>query len=363
MKIAGLTMTDIWMHRVLRQRGVETFQVNDAGADITVLVESMQLAHHGPEQNYRPYLHINGELRGVRPHEQLPYGVDEVTFPAGHGEVIDAYYEFDDTQLSRLTQLGYFSTEFHVPEQVTGIEWELPAQIDALVLGPDNGQALTPGSEQAPDVPVVFTQVHDRGDLRISLATSGYDLTDYFTDVSAERPRRELSFHEAEMRSRSDQLNPLFDESEFDHELLDVAVAEPQTQEQPSATTLDQMLAAVAADLEKADELHRQELASQAGTLENIYHSRVAAVLQAESESKPTLIAEEVTPIMPTDLAVEPDMFALDEEDELGVEPMNLGTPDVSTTDAARVEALTRQVSSHAADLEPTDEYGVDHQY
>jgi hypothetical protein len=79
MRIEGLPMTDVWAHRVLRERGVETIEVDQQPADIDVLVETADLDHHGPEQNFRPYLHVTGELRAVRPATSLPYVYEVMT--------------------------------------------------------------------------------------------------------------------------------------------------------------------------------------------------------------------------------------------------------------------------------------------
>ncbi|BAS11911.1 hypothetical protein AHiyo8_02140 [Arthrobacter sp. Hiyo8] len=113
-------MTDVWAHRVLRERGVETARIENEQADVVVFVETMELAHHGPEQNFRPYLHMNGELRGVRPHRRLPYGVDAVTFPTGGGETVDVFYEFDDKQLTLLAKRGTSPLASRFPNRLSG---------------------------------------------------------------------------------------------------------------------------------------------------------------------------------------------------------------------------------------------------
>ncbi|MDW6057958.1 hypothetical protein SAZ11_07635 [Streptomyces sp. FXJ1.4098] len=136
MRTAGLTMNDVWAHRVLRERGVETYRLEGVTAELDVMVESLDLKHRGKEENYRPYLHMTGELRSVTPVKALPFGISQVTYSPGQGEKVDAFYEFNDQQLVALASKGYFTSGFAVPEQVTGIEWELPATADMLVLAP-----------------------------------------------------------------------------------------------------------------------------------------------------------------------------------------------------------------------------------
>lgn len=277
-------MTDVWAHRVLRERGVETARIENEQADIVVLVETIELAHHGPEQNFRPYLHLNGELRSVRPHQRLPYGVDAVVFPVGGGETVDVFYEFDDKQLAVLANRGYFSPGFTVPEQVVGIEWELPATVDAIVLAPSGDPSSS--TEKAPDVPVVFVKVHDLGSLDVDMESSGYDLAEYFADFSTDGAARvePRAVEGPSLRQRSGEMATLFDDADFEHG-HDAASASSAQQSGPEAQDdLNARLQAVAAELAAEDEHLRLERAAQEGTPENIYRERVASALQTADE-------------------------------------------------------------------------------
>ncbi|MFK4087294.1 hypothetical protein ACI2LF_24515 [Kribbella sp. NPDC020789] len=345
MKIAGIPMNDIWAHRVLRERGVETTHTENGSADIVVLVESIALGHHDAGQNYRPYLHLNGELRSVRPHQRLPYGVDEVTFPVGGGEAVDVFYEFDDDQLAQLTQKGYFSPGFSLPEQVTGIEWELPATVDALVLAPA-GIPYT-STADAPDVPVVFVRVHNLGSLDVDLESSGYDLTEYFAERGTEAGQ--LSgprfADEAGMRARSDAITPLFDESDLEPAQADRAGRVPATESEAAKGAVAAQMEAVATALNAEEEQLRLQREAQAGTSENIYRSRVAGAL----EDTPTAAdaAKHLAPVK------EPDVLDLDgdEADELGIAPVHTEP----LADTARLNELKHKVTLRAADLDLRD--------
>lgn len=284
MRTAGLMMNDVWAARVLREQGVEAYRYDGLAAEIGVLVDSVDLKHRGKQENHRPYLHIIGELRSITPAEPLPYGITQVTYPHGQGEKVDAYYDFDDEQLVALAGKGYFNRSFTVPDRLTGIEWELPATVDALVLTP---------SEQQADSPVVFMQVHRIADLEIDLASSGYDLSEYFADHSKDgstdgRGRVEAIVDERGLRARTDEINSLFTTDELD--LVEKSPSHPrpeaQTQEQAAAegveegvsTRLRQLEAEITAEREQL----RTELERTGGTLEHLYHERVAPALHPE---------------------------------------------------------------------------------
>lgn len=269
MRTAGLMMNDVWAHRVLRERGVDTHRLEGVDTQLKVLVESLELKHRSKEENYRPYLHVTGELRAVTPADALPYGISEVTYAPGQGEKVDAYYEFDDAQLVKLAERGYFSRSFEVPEQVTGIEWELPAKSDILVLAPT-------GFEEG-DAPVVFTHVHDLGSLDIDLQTSGYDLADYFADFSQrDRSRDEPVIDERSLRARSDAINSLFTEDEIEQAIAEEQVAVVPEPEETVADPISVQLGEVEAQIAAEAEQFRAERESKEGSPEKLYRDRVA---------------------------------------------------------------------------------------
>lgn len=276
MKIEGLPMTDVWAHRVLRERGVETIEVGQQPADIDVLVESADLDHHGPEQNFRPYLHVTGELRAVRPAMSLPYGIQEVAFPASTGERVDGYYEFDEQQLEVLTQKGYFNPGFAVPGSMLGIVWELPAQANALVLPPSGEH-----DDARLDPPVVFLNVANLGDLSLDLDSTGYDLAEYFADHSAQAAS-EAVVEVENTRQHPQRTNDLYDLARVtaqvqhgDHETQGAETVPSAQQDQG----LEAKLLALGEDLQRREEQRRRELEAEEGTPENLYRDRVAAAL------------------------------------------------------------------------------------
>ncbi|MGW6600523.1 hypothetical protein [Streptomyces sp. NPDC055036] len=279
MRTAGLTMNDVWAHRVLHEQGVETYRLEGVTAEIGVLVESLDLKHWGKEENYRPYLHMTGELRSVTPAKALPFGISQVTYSPGQGEKVDAFYEFDDQQLAVLAGKGYFTNSFAVPGQITGIEWELPSTADMLVLAPS-------GTQTEGDVPVVFTHVRDIGGLRIDLESSGYDLAEYFADHSEVRvPRAEAVVGEHGLKATSDAINSLFTEDELSLVAeVEQFVAAPMPEAAPAVDGMSTRLQKITEEIAAERARYQAEREGTEGTTENLYRERVAPVLHTAEE-------------------------------------------------------------------------------
>lgn len=335
MRTAGLMMNDVWADRVLRERGVETYRFEGLSAEIGVLVDTVELRHHGKDVNYRPYLHLSGELRSVTPVEGLPYGISQVTYSAGQGEKVDAFYEFDDQQMVVLASKGYFGNAFVVPQQITGIEWELPTTVDALVLAPSGMES---------DAPVVFTRVHDIANLEVNLGSSGYDLTDYFADHAMDGvSRAEASVDERSLRARSDAINSLFSEDDFD--LVDQAEQgaqrlNPAAQDTPVADGLSESLQAVEAQIGIEAEQFRAELERTEGTPESLYRNRVASTLPHDEE--PTVPPRpSQTPVTNPAPEAEPELVHGD---------------DTTGASGLTLDERKREVARRAADLDFGDD-------
>ncbi|MGI8306950.1 hypothetical protein [Saccharopolyspora hattusasensis] len=341
MRTAGLTMNDVWADRVLRERGVETYRYEGLAAEIGVLVESVELKHRGKEENYRPYLHMTGELRSVTPVEALPYGISQVTYSPGQGEKVDAFYEFDDQQMVVLASKGYFNSTFSVPEQIIGIEWELPTTVDTLVLAPS-------GTET--DTPVVFTQVHNIAGLEIDLSGSGYDLTDYFVDHSKNGIQRtEAVVNERGLRARSDAINSLFSAEELD--LVEQAgqIVHPATQAEPAVDGVGARLLQIEAEIAAERKQYQAERERIPGTPENLYHERVARALHA-TEMKIAVPSE-------AESQNDGDDLDLGFESDLEREGRQTRSPEAP---APTFDERKREVARRAADLDlGDDEHGL----
>lgn len=342
MKIAGLAMNDVWAHRVLRESGVSTLRVEDVPSEITVHVDQVDVLHHGAKRSFRPYLHLTGELRGVRPEEQLPYGVNEVTYPQGGGERVEAFYEFTNGQLTELVAKGYFSEGFRAPDEITGIEWELPARVDAVVLAPT-------AEEPAP---VVFTGVRDIASLSIDEASTEYDLAEYFADYSRDDVvRHQEQVTERSFRTRTGEMESLFDADEFD-ELKDVEATGASTpgREEAGASGITQALADVEAGIDADAQAYATQREAIAGTPEHLYRERVASAWDEENRSESTDDIE--APAVDATGAL--DLDEDEDEEELGVEPIRL--TQVVNEGSKDVEASKRALARKVADFEVSDE-------
>ncbi|MBD0673912.1 hypothetical protein BU198_25155 [Streptomyces sp. CBMA156] len=315
---------------------METYQLEGVIAELGVMVESLELVHRGKEENYRPYLHMTGELRSVTPAKALPFGISQVTYSPGQGEKVDAFYEFDNQQLSALVSKGYFASGFAVPEQVTGIEWELPATADMLVLAPS-------GTQTEGDAPVVFTQVRGIGGLEIDLESSGYDLADYFADHSKNGvPLIETVVDARGLKARSDAINSLFtvDELGLDTDVEQIVRA-PAPKTAPVVGGMSARLQQVEAEIAAEREQHQTERASTEGTTENLYRERVAAPLRRAEEQKVPFAPP--LPVREAQRDLDPD---------LGLEPAEREARRREAGPVPSLDERKRQVAQRAADLD-----------
>lgn len=206
MKIAPLKLTDPWLHRLARDSEADTEALSAVPCEISVRMETVSVLHHGIDQNHRPYLHLRGQLVQVQPDVALPYGITELPFRSGSEPSFDAFYEFGTDQLLELVRKGYFGSRFQVPETMTGIVWELPAEADFLLVAP----------ERIDQPPLVFVGVRNQNNTELNEGNSGYTLAEYFPDYSGEEPDRGVTENQPAVSERSDQIEDLFADEEFD---------------------------------------------------------------------------------------------------------------------------------------------------
>lgn len=303
MRTAGLTMNDVWAHRVLREQDVTIWSLEGIDAEIDVLADAVDLNHRGPEENYRPYLHVIGSLRRITTEEPLPYGLTGVDFSDVHGERIHAFYEFSDEQLEMLVRKGFFTPGFRVPQQIIDIEWPLPAKVDVLVLAP--GRDETGLSPQDP--PQVFTRVHDAGDLRIDV-TSSDEVVRFFADHSFEGGQIEDLVDERGLRARSDAINSLFGEEEITHQGPTVTSLETESTTEMVEDEVAELLRRTREDVDADEVAYQLERERIAGTPENLYRERVALVEDQEPDhDEITIPVETAEPVVGGDLDLAPE--------------------------------------------------------
>lgn len=320
MQTAGLTMNDVWAQRVLSDHGIEAYQLEGAPAEISVLIDDVELQHHGPDQHYRPFLKLSGELKSIRFGAGMPYDLTELTYGSGD-ERVTAFYEFSHEQLTTMTNKGYFASSFQVPAQLSGIEWQLPATVDVLLLPP-----------QDEHTPVAFASVRNAADLQYDVDNSGYELSEYFPDVlrqPVDRPEQKLEARLVE--ARMEAVNSLFTEAELD--LAADAVATAPDQEAEAGESLPasaQQLQQIEAEIAAESEAVAAAQAAEEGSPEQLYHDRIKGLF---TESAPSVTADEreprraTTPNTPTKPTPRPQpapssfdsLFAQEDDDfELG---------------------------------------------
>lgn len=195
-------------------RGIESQEV-EGEADIKVFVDTLYFTNHGPRSNYRPVLHVRGQLVGLVPYgyPEIAYGVTEVAFDRemeGGNVTVDSFYEFTDEQLVALVQKGFFNEGFEPPNDLLNQIWELPAHYKGIVIAPRNEQ----------EAPLAFLDVLDRDGLIIDAMTSGLDLVDYFPDYLTEIRSRDQENDKTvdHALERTDHVNDIFAgmESQYD---------------------------------------------------------------------------------------------------------------------------------------------------
>lgn len=270
MKIAPLSVRDPWYGRMLNNRKVHADALKAVPVETVVEMELVELLHGGPESNYRPYLHLRGELTSVVPSVELPYGVTELPLPRG-GETIDAFYDFNASQLVDLVAKGYFTEAFEVPDAMTGIPWTLPGAADFLVVAP----------ELETDAPVVFMNVHHQHSLELDEANSGYELADYFPDYTATAAELEQGAESEELQ-RSESTLDMFSDVQFVEHVPAIELDEnQQAEEQGRREVPDGVFSRLVAEIESKRTTEEPAIEAPTDTPEAVsgwdfYMSRVA---------------------------------------------------------------------------------------
>lgn len=272
MKIAPLNTNDPWFGRITSDENTPKETLRAVPVENTVQMELVELLHGDQRSNFRPYLHLRGELISTIPSVELPYGVDELLLRRGSGPVIDAFYDFDTQQLSDLVAKGYFTEAFRVPEEMSGIPWTLPGQADFVVVGP----------EFSDQPPVVFMSVHDRSELELDGRSLGDSLSKYFPDYHPEaEAQAEAEATHTDQPQRGGSGVDVFADVEFDEFR---PFAEDQAEAAPEVTEFSIVPSEVygrlireidarnASNEEVADV---EPVAPQPGRAEEIYRSRV----------------------------------------------------------------------------------------
>lgn len=399
MDVAPLTMNDPWAHRAQNDPKVNAQMLRGVPSEIAVDMSSIEIYHHGPELNYRPYLHLAGGIDEVTPGVMLPFGVKRLPFKEGSSPAFDAFYEFTDAQLADLVEKGYFTEDFKVPEELEQAVWDLPAKADFLVVAP----------EHSTDVPLIFVGVHDSREMTMTEASSEYDLHNFFPNYIADKElgaeeviqRREAE----EAKTRSDEIKDLFADVEFEEPVdrsrtsrddifeMDEAEApgtpgvQPQVPqdvfgkligeararqvalfgEAPEAQTAEEQAETVAEEVPEftQDDAEESVRVPRRPSVSELYRSKIAPSIAAslEADVEDSLLSGSLSP--DKDKSVEVEAETADDEpvahpeaetDDLGLDD-EFGTEDedASETDRKRRAAARRSAEDAAAKREEAE--------
>jgi hypothetical protein len=305
MKIAPLKVSDPWFGRIVNNETVQADSLAGVPIESTVEMELVELLHGGPEDNYRPYLHLRGELTEARPVVELPYGVTELAFRRGGGLPLDAFYGFNQRQLSDLVSKGYFTEAFKVPSEMSGIPWTLPGKADFLVVAP----------ELSDQPPLVFMNVHDQSELELDETNSGYELAAYFPDYTAEAEQQATASAVVEGPERSGSGLDMFSDVSFDEHRPDDLVGHPRGADDlaPVPTgVFDRLVSEIEAKqfVQPEPVVEVEQEAIVPGSAEELYLSRVSPGVEQVLSGEPTEATAEAEGVLaeaPADLEYEDD--------------------------------------------------------
>lgn len=354
MKVAALKNTDRWFGRVqqaINAREMDAVMLRGLPAEAVVDVDSVTIMNDGPERGHRPWLQISGTLSSLRMEVELPYGITELAFDDQDVSTpMDYRFDFSDEELAEaVLSKGLFHGTFAAPERMAGIQWELPANLDALVIGPDDMDSP----------PLVFVEIHDQNSQQVDAESSGYvGLLDYFPEhVPGTEPMpvaatRQVSRQSPGMvRVRTGEIADLFAGEELHLGGDDVAEEFEATGsgEQESAgratvssakTVFERMVAEATRRREEAEAKARAEMDELDPTNpEKVYAERVAGDLE-----------EALQPVEP-----EPEQDLVD-GDLLTDEELNLDAqPDQDEASGPDAEEIARAVDEAARREEVRD--------
>lgn len=369
MKIPALSMASPLAGRLLREGAT---LLNDVPCEAVVHIEQAYLGHHGPDQNYRPYLRLAGEMRGLVPQERLPGDVHELSARPTLGPAFDVFYEFTDEQLGQMVSKGYFSRQFNVPPIMTNADYELPVVASVLILEPED--------RSAGDVPLVFVEVHNRNDLVLDLESSGYDLAEYFESVR--QSEHSADSYEDDYESRlADPNDPRYVDDIFNdprfaglREAEAAKMAELDAQHERSERERGEIAAEQQTDADEfEDESYEGEVddfdpdAPENMSLDRLYEQVVKPYVETKATDAvvPEQVAAKTAQVEQEVFGdeVEPDAqfdegelsFEGLDEDEIGPEPISTGDVEAPSPQSSVQRAMARveeedEAAQHAAE-------------
>lgn len=117
----------------------------------------------------RPYLHITGKCKSVQC-ESLPYDITEVVLLSDNQIQSEIYYDFSDSEIADLAAKGLFNKGFQCPRIFYNNEYEMPVDIKVTMVKPQGDN----------EVPIVFVDIPNAGNIAVDSDSCGYVFADYF---------------------------------------------------------------------------------------------------------------------------------------------------------------------------------------
>ena len=173
MKLAGFTNAEFSARRLLNDPRSQSTDIKGVEAYHVFRPDEVELHRHLDTE--RPVLRIGGYLdRVVVVDQQLPYGINNVSFEASKRPRMAVDYEFSDKQLQGLVAKGLFHEGFNPPrETLMNVDLEFKAPTDMYIVAPEH-----------PDhPPVVIVDTLEASHLTVDQKTAGYDLAAEFEDI------------------------------------------------------------------------------------------------------------------------------------------------------------------------------------
>lgn len=173
MKLAGFTNAEFSARRLLNDPRSQSTDIKGVEAYHVFRPDEVELHRHLDTE--RPVLRIGGYLdRVVVTDQQLPYGINNVSFDTSKRPRMAVDYEFSDKQLQGLVAKGLFHEGFKPPrETLMNVDVEFKAPTDMYIVAPEH-----------PDhPPVVIVDTLEASHLTVDQKTAGYDLAAEFEDI------------------------------------------------------------------------------------------------------------------------------------------------------------------------------------
>ena len=208
MRIQGLSF-DNHLHVVLLNQSIDIVTLRNMACEADVYIRDAQFVFRSGNDKLnpnRPYLILRGECTGLHlatpegsdEDRLLPYNANYVAFTGENRLTLYFFYEFTDEELSEMVLKGMYHPDFKCPDIFFNNNFSLPVVCDFDIMRPmacenckskdtcgftaseiRNRKVCTFGNDSK-DVPLFFTNIHDRGNIMITAESSGYTLGVYF---------------------------------------------------------------------------------------------------------------------------------------------------------------------------------------